>query len=147
MLELINETPQPLPLEPLTKTLEHLLNELGETKIVTIILVDDPTIHRLNREHRQVDAPTDVLSYPLSEPEDATLSFKLPEVEQLGDVFISLDTVARQAPEHGHDLISEVLTLAAHGVTHLRGYDHPTEAAWQTFYQAQTRVLELYQEE
>ena len=68
-----------------------------------------------------------------------------PEVEQLGDVFISLDTAARQAKEKGHDLETEILSLAAHGVTHLRGYDHPTEAAWQTFHQAQNRILELYQ--
>lgn len=143
MLELLNETPQPLPLERTEETLEAYLQDLGITRIVTLILVSDATIHRLNFEDRGVDAPTDVLSYRLDEVEDASMTLP-PEVEQLGDVFISLDTAARQAKEKGHDLETEVLTLAAHGITHLRGFDHPTEAAWQTFHQAQNRVLELH---
>ena len=143
MLELLNETPQRLPLERFEETLNAYLNELGITRIVTLILVDDATIHKLNRDHRSVDAPTDVLSYPLDELESASMSVP-PEVEQLGDIFISLETAAKQAEEKGHGLESEVLTLAAHGITHLRGFDHPTEAAWQTFHQAQNRVLELH---
>ena len=144
MLELLNETPQRLPLERIEGTLNAYLQDLGVTRIVTLILVDDATIHRLNRDHRGVDAPTDVLSYRLDEVEDASMNVP-PEVEQLGDVFISLETAAKQAAQKGRDLESEVLTLAAHGVTHLRGFDHPTEAAWQTFHQAQNRVLELHQ--
>ena len=69
MLELLNETPKPLPLSALERTLERYLQDLGITRIVTLILVDDQVIHQRNRDHRGVDAPTDVLSYPLDESE------------------------------------------------------------------------------
>ncbi len=142
MVEMLNETRRPLPLEALRGALEALLAEEGVNQTVTIILCDDAAIRRLNERDRGEDEPTDVLSYPLLEPGDAGM----PQVEQLGDVFVSLDTAERQAPQHGHDLIEEVLTLSAHGLTHLRGFDHETEAAWQTFHQAQDRALKLYRE-
>jgi probable rRNA maturation factor len=111
---------------------------LGERE-VTVVLVDDPAIRELNRAHRDVDEATDVLSYPTSEPDDDGF----PEIPHLGDVIISLDTAARQAPDHDHDLMQEVMVLAAHGLVHLMGYDHDTEEAWQIFTKAETRVLTL----
>lgn len=142
MLEILNETPQSLPLGRLRRTLQRYLSEVGVTQTVTLVLCDDATIRELNLAHRGVDAPTDVLSYPLVEPDDANM----PEVEQLGDVFVSLDTAEMQAKVNGHSLLEEILVLSAHGITHLRGFDHPTEEAWQTFYTAQTRILELTHE-
>lgn len=139
MLEILNETRQSLPPE-VEAALQAYLDEVGVTQIVTVILCDDATIHKLNWAHRGVDSPTDVLSYPLEEAEGATM----PKVEQLGDVFISLDSAARQAPEHGYTFVEEVLSLAAHGITHLLGFDHRTEEAWQTFHKAQKRARELY---
>lgn len=142
MLEILNETRRSLPLARLKKTLKRYLREAGVTQTVTLILCDDATMRDLNRAHRGVDAATDVLSYPLVEPDDANM----PEVEQLGDVFVSLDTAEAQATANGHSFLEEILVLSAHGVTHLRGFDHPTEAAWQTFHTAQTRVVELLNE-
>ncbi len=142
MVEILNETPRSLPLGRLKKTLRRCLNEVGVTRTVTLVLCRDAAIHELNLAHRGVDAPTDVLSYPLTEPGDVAV----PEVEQLGDVFVSVDTAARQAEAHGHTLAEEILVLSAHGIMHLRGFDHPTEAAWQTFHAAQTRALELFRE-
>ena len=104
-----------------------------------LFLITDEAIRGLNREHRELDEPTDVLSYPLNEPDDVGF----PELPFLGDVFISLDTAATQAETAGHGLLDEVLLLAAHGHTHLRGYDHQTEEEWQTFEAAQSRVLDL----
>ncbi len=140
MLEILNETRRSLPLERLERALQAYLDEVGVTQTVTLVLCDDKVIRDLNRAHRGVDAPTDVLAYPLLEPDDANM----PVVEQLGDVFVSLDTAAVQAAAHGHSLTEEVLVLSAHGVTHLRGFDHPTEAAWQTFHTAQRRAVELF---
>ena len=142
MVEILSETQHLLSLERLELALNTYLAELEIGQTVTLVLCDDAFIADLNRAHRGIDGPTDVLSYPLEEPDDATL----PKVEQLGDVFVSLDTAERQAPEHGHSVIEEVLTLAAHGITHLRGFDHPTETAWQTFHTAQHRVRDLYQQ-
>lgn len=140
MLEIIDETRQFPHLEALEQILGDYLREIAVTQIVTLVLCDDGMIRELNRAHRDEDSATDVLAYPLYESEDATL----PLVEQLGDVFISVDTAAKQAVTHQHGTTEEVLVLAAHGITHLRGFDHETEEAWRVFHQAQARVLEMY---
>ena len=145
MVEIIDETQQCPQPDLITEVLNRLLDERlspDHSHIVTLIICDDETIKTLNKAHRNEDAPTDVLSYPTHEPSDV----RMPVVEQLGDVFISLDTAKRQAVTHKHSATEELLVLAAHGITHLEGYDHETEEAWQTFHNAQTRVLELYQE-
>ena len=142
MLEIVNETQQSLPLEGLVRVLETLFEELGVEQTVTLILCSDSFIQDLNLRDRGVDSPTDVLSYPLIEPDDATIL----EIEQLGDIFVSVDTAARQAEANNVSLTEELLTLSAHGVRHLQGFDHPTEEAWQTFHKAQKRALELYHE-
>jgi len=142
VLEIVNETQQSLPLEGLVRVLETLFEELGVEQTVTLILCSDSFIHDLNLRDRGVDSPTDVLSYPLIEPDDATIL----EIEQLGDIFVSVDTAARQAEANNVSLTEELLTLSAHGVRHLQGFDHPTEEAWQTFHKAQKRALELYHE-
>jgi probable rRNA maturation factor len=138
MLELLDETHRC----PSTKTLKRILNDylktLGIGQSVSLIICDDATIHQRNAEHRGEDYPTDVLSYPTHEPSDT----HMPTVSHLGDIFISLDTAERQAKD---DILSELLTLAAHGITHLQGYDHPTEEAWKIFHEAQRQVLECLQ--
>ena len=139
-IELLDETGQYPHAERLTRVLGALLAELGGgDRELTLVLMDDAAIERHNREDRGEEGPTDVLSYPTAEPGD--LGF--PQVPHLGDVLISLDTAARQAQQHGHTLHEEVLVLAAHGLTHLRGYDHQDDADWQPFLAAQQRVLQL----
>ena len=108
---------------------------------VTVVLVDDEAIRALNRDHRGVDAPTDVLSYPTHEPDDVGV----PEVPHLGDVFISLETASRQAEVHRHSPDTEVALLAAHGLLHLLGFDHETEAAWDVFENAQQQMVRLFE--
>ena len=148
MVELLDETnrcPHP---ERLEGVINQLLSDLNVTQTVTLIICDDAFIHELNLAHRGVDKPTDVLSYPLfdplDEPPEEAGSVKVPTVEQLGDIFISLETAQRQAAHQGRSLPEELVVLAAHGVTHLRGFDHRTELQWQTFHQAQKHALELY---
>jgi probable rRNA maturation factor len=89
-------------------------------------LVDDRTIHRLNREQRGVDAPTDVLSFPQIEGS----GFVTPpgEAVHVGDVVVSLDRVRAQAAEYGHSVEREIGYLTAHGILHCLGYDHETDA-------------------
>ncbi len=108
---------------------------------VTVVLCDDETVRSLNREHRGVDAPTDVLSYPTHEPDDVGV----PEVPHLGDIFISLETASKQAEARGHAFENEVALLAAHGLLHLLGLDHETEDAWDVFENAQNRMMKLYE--
>lgn len=103
-----------------------MLDELGIGNAeLSILLCDDPQIQVLNQAHRGKNAPTDVLSFPLMDPEDEQLSTL--EGGALGDVVISLDTAQRQAAHRGQDLMQEVEFLLAHGLLHLLGYDHETD--------------------
>ncbi len=106
-----------------------LLRVLDETNSgLSISLVRDDEIRRLNREHRGKDKPTDVLSFPLKPEHQGGAG--LPE-RLLGDVVISVETARRQAAEYDASLQNEVYRLLIHGMLHVLGYDHqrPRERA------------------
>lgn len=116
----------------LARVLEQLLAEIGEEGTsVSLTFVRDPAIRELNREHRDKDAPTDVLSFPMYPPEafDRTgVTRPLrddggPE-RMLGDIVVSVDTAARQARDYDAPLEREVQRLLIHSVLHLAGHDH-----------------------
>ena len=99
---------------------------------VDVLLTDDEGIHRINLDMRQVDRPTDVLSFPALELAEG----ELPAEEDadvatgfvpLGDMAISLERVKAQAKEYGHSNRRELAYLAVHSVLHLLGYDHMDE--------------------
>jgi probable rRNA maturation factor len=140
MIDLVDETgsfaQSPRLLQVLTAYLEE--RGLGDREL-TLVLLDDALIRSFNLRDRQLDEATDVLSYPAVEPDDVGM----PVTPHLGDVLVSTETAARQAEAQGHALLEEVLVLTVHGLTHLLGYDHATEAEWQIFEAAQSRVLEL----
>ena len=100
------------------------LPQVGEY-VIGLHLVGDTTIQRLNAEHRARDSATDVLSFPLYEPD-----FVLPpgEPAHLGDVVVSYPRAVSQAEEYGHSVEREVAYLVAHGVLHVLGYDHEEES-------------------
>jgi len=91
---------------------------------LSVVLVDDPEMRRLNATYRHIDRATDVLAFAMREGDGSGLH---PDV--LGDVVISLDTAARQAAERGGTLEDEVRLLLTHGVLHLLGYDHERSPA------------------
>lgn len=138
MLEILDETRRCPSINTLKRVLRSYIKQLGLRQSITLIICDDATIRERNLAHRGEDYATDVLSYPMIEPGEK----HMPEISHLGDIFISLDTTQKQAKD---DVLSELLTLAAHGITHLRGFDHPTEEAWRTFHEAQNQVLECWQ--
>ena len=117
--------------------LEQLLNDglnavaklhgLGEHEKVDITIVTDEEIHVLNRDYRNVDRATDVLSFALDEDGGEPELVGGPEVHLLGDIIISAETAMRQAEEFGHGLEREIVYLAVHGLLHLLGYDHMQE--------------------
>lgn len=98
---------------------------------VSISFVDDDEIHELNREYRDVDRPTDVLSFECDGAEDEV---GMPYVEgmgyELGDIVVAVDVAERQAPGYGMSFADEMSLLITHGLLHLCGYDHmePEEA-------------------
>jgi probable rRNA maturation factor len=106
-----------------------LARELGPGEYALgLHVVDDDEIRALNKQHRGKDAHTDVLSFPLHDPNG--MRFVLPPgaPANLGDVVISLPRVHDQAQDFGHSVERELAYLVAHGVLHLLGYDHEEEA-------------------
>ena len=98
---------------------------------VCIIVTDDENIRELNREHREIDRATDVLSFPMLElrpGEEIKVSpLELDEetgTVMLGDIVISSERARVQAEEYGHSELREVSFLTVHGILHLLGYDH-----------------------
>jgi probable rRNA maturation factor len=92
---------------------------VGLSGEVSVLLAGDATLQQLNRGFRGKNKSTDVLSFP-APPEMAAIT--------AGDLAISLETAARQAREHGHSLRDEVRILLLHGLLHLAGFDHETDA-------------------
>lgn len=95
----------------------------------------DETLQALNLEYKGVDAPTDVLSFPIG--------FENPETGRmyLGDVLISYPQAKRQAEEAGHTVVDEVRLLVVHGVLHLLGHDHATEEEKDQMWSVQDELL------
>ena len=91
---------------------------------VELILTDPENIRTMNREHRNIDRETDVLSFPMIEDFNDIIE---EEEILLGDVVINMDRVKEQAEEFGHSLEREAVYLFVHSVCHLLGYDHMEE--------------------
>ena len=113
---------------------------------VDVLLTDDGGIHEINRELRQVDRPTDVLSFPefeltpgqLPGPEDADPGTGL---IPLGDMVLSMERVAAQAREYGHSKRRELSYLVTHSVLHLLGYDHLDEGPMKAQMRAREEAI------
>lgn len=103
------------------------LHDLDDMTEVDITIVDDEEIHQLNRDYRNVDRPTDVLSFALDEDDEDEPELMEGQPHLLGDIIISAETATRQAEEFGHGLEREIVYLAVHGLLHLLGYDHMVE--------------------
>jgi probable rRNA maturation factor len=110
---------------------------------LSLRLTDDIEIQTLNAQYRHMDKPTDVLAF-------AALEVEFPQLEEmlmlqplyLGDIVISVDTARRQAQHQGHSLSTELAWLAAHGLLHLLGWDHPDEESLQQMQEQQAFMLE-----
>jgi probable rRNA maturation factor len=114
-----------------------ILKALGrEREALSLLFVNDRAIRKINREFRQIDSPTDVLSFPLGDHSPH------PEMKLLGDIVISVETAQKQARSLGHSLEREITFLLIHGILHLLGWDHersPQEA--KKMYQKQREIL------
>lgn len=95
----------------------------GDSAEISVTLVNNKEIHEINNEFRNIDSPTDVLSFPLGEngvyDEDPTTGLKM-----LGDIVISVERAVAQAEEYGHSFQREMAFLTVHSMLHLLGYDH-----------------------
>ncbi len=113
----------------LRRRAEKMLGHLGLGAVeLSVALVDDGAIHELNRTYRHKDKPTDVLAFPLQEMAPLGPATRKLPVGLLGDVILSVETAQRQASRHRHPLLAELTMLLAHGLLHLLGHDHQTDA-------------------
>jgi probable rRNA maturation factor len=148
---------------------QHTLHLAGVTQPVTLslLITGDETIQTFNKQYRQQDKPTDVLSFPLLDqplvvappdqlwaaegeetPHPQALAFVTPAElpTNIGDIVISWPTVLRQAREAGHSPTYELFYLLSHGVLHLIGYDDHSEAGYQAMVHLQQAVLETMEQ-
>ena len=93
---------------------------------VSITFTDNEHIHEINRDYRNVDRPTDVISFALNEGDEPEIEDGAP-VNVLGDIIISVEKAVEQASDYGHSVEREVAFLTVHGMLHLLGYDHIEE--------------------
>lgn len=96
---------------------EQIEESLAKDKMLELLIVDDAMIKELNLEHRKLDKPTDVLSFPI----------KGSKTNFIGSIIISADTANRVAGEMGHSLEEELKILFIHGLLHVLGFDHETD--------------------
>lgn len=99
---------------------------------VSVLITDDDGIHQINKETRDIDSPTDVLSFPILEFDDDGVMIEESgdydgDMLLLGDIVISLERAKAQAEEYGHTLQREVGFLTVHSTLHLLGFDHMEE--------------------
>lgn len=120
---------------------------------VNLTLVDNDSIHEINREYRQIDRPTDVLSFPMqtyeapadfSHAEDCVEDNFNPDTGELllGDIILSVDKVREQAAAYGHSEKREFAFLLLHSMLHLFGYDHETEPEREAMETRQRSILD-----
>ena len=120
---------------------------------VNVLLTDNEGIRQINRQYRQIDSPTDVLSFPMAdydEPanfdrlEEQGADYFNPETGELllGDIVISVDKVKEQARKYGHSESRELAFLVAHSMLHLFGYDHMEDEERKVMEGKQEEILE-----
>lgn len=137
--EIFNETNEDLSTE--TKKIYELLEfalkreNLNDVEF-NIIFVSSKKIHEINREYRNVDRVTDVISFALEDNE--TIKF---EHRVLGDIYICLSRAHEQAIEYGHSFLRELCFLSIHGLLHLLGYDHMEKDEEEIMFKKQEDIL------
>ncbi|MCH5166463.1 MAG: rRNA maturation RNase YbeY [Erysipelotrichales bacterium] len=118
--EIINEYNYKSDYSYLNEVIEHTLDKLNINNVIfSVVFIDDDEMHKMNKEYRNVDRTTDVLSFALEDNNRISA-----EVRNLGDVFISIPKMIEQASEYKHSEKRELSFLTCHGLLHLLGYDH-----------------------
>ena len=112
--------------------------DLPKRTAVSVIFVNDEQIHQINRDYRNIDRPTDVISFALADNKDEIDYIP----EELGDIFINIDAARRQAADYEHSEKREICILFTHGLLHLNGFDHQTREEEQEMIRYQKLILD-----
>ena len=139
MFEIFNETDiEVKEIEDIKKVIKKGIEiEQLENAEFNIILVDNDYIHTLNKEYRNIDRETDVITFALEDHQDVVYdNYRL-----LGDIYISVEKAESQAIEYCHSFKREICFLAVHGFLHLLGYDHMKEDEEKIMFARQELIL------
>lgn len=140
-VEIFNETNEKIKdLELLKPLLEYArkVENLEDTELeFSIIIVDNKRIHEINKQYRNIDRPTDVISFALEDNQE----FQFDHYRPLGDIYISIDKVKEQAKVYGHSETRELAFLTIHGFLHLLGYDHMKPEDEKVMFARQEEIL------
>ncbi len=138
MYEFINTCDEILELKDINNLVEHMVKKFDlQNSIFNIIIVDNEEIRKINKEYRNKDSVTDVISFALEDVTDIKL-----EVTVLGDIYISIDKAKEQALEYNHSLLRELSFLTVHGLLHLMGYDHMNDEDEKVMFKLQDLILD-----
>ena len=138
MFEITNLYEEEVDTKDVKKVLEIAIKKLNLKDIeFNVILVDNNYIHKINKEYRDIDRETDVISFALEDDD----SFPTMETKILGDIYISIDKAKSQAEEYGHSFKRELCFLAVHGFLHINGYDHMNEEDEKIMFGLQEEIL------
>lgn len=140
--EIINEYDEES-YEILNKVLDKTLEKEDVTNaIFSVILIDNERMQKLNKEYRNIDYGTDVLSFAYEDNESEKLPYRM-----LGEIFINIDRMKMQAKEYGHSETREIAFLAVHGLLHLLGFDHTkSKEDERVMFALQREVLNEFEE-
>ncbi|MGX7390446.1 rRNA maturation RNase YbeY [Dolosigranulum pigrum] len=120
--------------------------DIEDNCTMSVIIVDNTEIQNINREYRQKDYITDVISFAVEElaPEDnfPAIEEVMDESRELGDIFVSFQRAQEQAVEYGHSFKRELGFLVVHGFLHLNGYDHMTDEEEAEMFDLQRDILD-----
>ena len=144
MVEVFNNTEKKVEfVDQIVEIIEYTLKkEDCENGVLNVIFVDNEEIHRINKEYRNIDRVTDVISFALEDEKE----LKNPTGYRiLGDIYVSLEKCEEQAKEYGHSFQRELCFLCIHGTYHLLGYDHMTEEEEKVMFTKQEEVLDAFQ--
>lgn len=141
-IEVFNETNEKLSeIDELDNLFKFLIDYFNLDDIVcSVIIVDNKKIHEINKEYRNIDRETDVISFALEDDEVINDS----PIRVLGDIYISLDKAKSQAIEYNHSLKRELCFLMTHGFLHLLGYDHMKKEDEDIMFPLQEKILQEY---
>jgi len=120
---------------------EHL--NLDDNFMFEVDLVDEESIHRINRDYRNINRPTDVISFAFEDDNDFSnlISKDLPR--DLGEIIICTDVAKKQSEEYHHSFLREMSFLFTHGILHLLGYDHMKEDDEKIMFSIQDEIMEI----
>ena len=117
-----------------------LKDKIFDTVVFDIVLCNDAEIHRINREYRNIDRPTDVITFAIFADSPDNEKFIFDGEINLGEIIISLDTIKKQAEENKTTFDDELRLITAHGILHLLGFDHLTEDDYNFVVSVQNKV-------